>query len=825
MAASIADVFFKAILDDTGLEVDAKKSGDRAGKALAGGLQDAIKKGLFATFSAGAAIATKGLLELQQVQADFQAETGATADEAERAGKAINQMAGRNLQPMKEIGRALTKVHTDLGLTGDEAEKTTELFLKFGRATKQDAAEAVVAFDDILDNWGLTAADAQTIMDKLIVSHQKYGGEIQRNEDTLAKLAPALRAANFEIDDGIALLGLFGSKGLDADQATAAFAKALTKVKSPAELQHLIDDIAATVDPFQRAEKAAKLFGARAGAKLANALAGANLDSYKIDMNDAAGATERAADAMDSTFSAKVQLAIKGVTAKITEFGAAFGPALTGLASLASLGAALGLDKVVSKAFGALATSAPVQKAAAAAGFAAGQVYSGAFSLGLTVGLPALAATFLQSAHEEINKQVTGSPGGLLQLPPPEQAKPFWELWGQSAGQSIADGTSEGLKSGLARTLQTATDAAKPAATEQAHAFGLYFGTSTVQGMKDGFSAQVGTLITSLQEGGGADLKTVSAAIAKILPDAVFANREEVRHQAVLSMVDYAAGLRDKRAQVQAAIEQLNTDIDNTLSKTAEIAQLKAQLAGSNISTGLKSKDPVVKAQAQGTAQIIVDRLEELGVSAGTLGGKAGRNYASALADTKPIVQGGASTAASGQDKAFLYYKQNAEKWGHKTGAAYAAGLESTYGLVHSAATFMASGALVSKASSPPPDPENPLHHIDKWGYNTAKAWVDGFRKAASGARDAALGVVGAAAGGLAMQPAFTLGSAVSLPSNRMPGLLGITGARAAGGNTYIQENHVQLQGLQRARDPFEYASAMERFQRTGVLEWPEPEK
>ena len=70
-------------------------------------------------------------------------------------------------------------------------------------------------------------------------------------------VAPAMRAANMSIDDGIALLNVFGAKGLDAGQASAAFAKALTKVKSPKELQDLITDISNTKDPFERAAKAA----------------------------------------------------------------------------------------------------------------------------------------------------------------------------------------------------------------------------------------------------------------------------------------------------------------------------------------------------------------------------------------------------------------------------------------------------------------------------------------------------------------------------------------------------------------------------------------
>jgi hypothetical protein len=52
-------------------------------------------------------------------------------------------------------------------------------------------------------------------------------------------------------------------------------------VKSPEELQRLIDDISNTADPFLRAQKAADLFGQKAGPKLANALAGKTLKDFR----------------------------------------------------------------------------------------------------------------------------------------------------------------------------------------------------------------------------------------------------------------------------------------------------------------------------------------------------------------------------------------------------------------------------------------------------------------------------------------------------------------------------------------------------------------
>jgi phage-related minor tail protein len=335
---------------------------------------------------------------LDTATASFAAEVGATAEEAESAQRSIGALYKTNLASFDEIGTTLSALRTQMGLTQDEAEATAQSMLDFALATGQDGASAVSAFDDILDSWGLTAADAAGLMDQLIVSHQKFGGSVDANQATLAALAPAMKAANMNIDDGISLLNLFGAKGLDANTASAAFAKALTKVKSPKELQDLIADISATEDPFIRSQKAADLFGARAGAKLANALAGANLDDYAVSITDAAGATQAAADTIESSATNQIQLALKGIGGTLAEVGQNFGPFIMGFSMLlptltpiiTSLGAALG---------GLLAAAIPV-----------GMALLPVIIIGAIV-----AAIAVLVLNEDIRNAVFGFIGGVLE--------------------------------------------------------------------------------------------------------------------------------------------------------------------------------------------------------------------------------------------------------------------------------------------------------------------------------------------------------------------------------------------------------------------------
>jgi hypothetical protein len=354
-----------------------KKAGGLFGTAVTGGLK---VLGVGASLAFG--IATKGALELEDQVAAFRAETGASAAEAERAGKAINGMSSRNIQPMKEIGQALINVHTQMGLTGDEAERTTQDFLTFGRATRQDASTAVSAFDNILDAWGLTAKDANGIMDQLVKSHQRFGGSVTENQAALTAIAPALKAMNLTVDDGVGLLNLFASSGLDASTAQRALNTAVQNMPPGENFKTVVTRLAGIADPAQRATEAVKIFGARAGVGLANAIKPGmvGLDSFIITAVQAAGASRTAADAMDSSFGAQAQLMFKRFGSALTDLGTKFGPLLSGLAGVASLAGTLGIDKLartLGPAFiGAFKELGAKSAAAVASGFDA--VVSGA---------------------------------------------------------------------------------------------------------------------------------------------------------------------------------------------------------------------------------------------------------------------------------------------------------------------------------------------------------------------------------------------------------------------------------------------------------------
>ncbi|MEK6720532.1 MAG: phage tail tape measure protein [Chloroflexota bacterium] len=425
--ASIADLFFQFRGDDSQLQVDASKAGDKAGQTLGQRLSAGAKVGLVGLGAGAGAlfgIASKGGAQLTEAVAAYRAETGATAEEAEIAQASIGKLYRNNVAGFEALGAVLAAVKTNLGLTGAEGEKAAQRILDFAKVTGQDAVVATGQLDDIMDSLNLNYEQGSAVLDQLVASQQKFGGSVDGNAAALAALAPALNAANLSVDDGIGLLNLFAASGIDAADAPAALTKALTKVESPAELQMLIDDINATQDPFERAEKAAELFGKKAGAKLANALDGVDFQTFVIGATEAGGAIDEASRVIDEAPLNRLKLALKGVAGPLADVGTKFGPLVLGFTQLGggklitgvttSLGALAG--KLIPKLLMQIGLMAP---AAAIGGTATGATIAGAMPIGMAL-LPALliaalvAAIAFLIANPEITAKIAAFAGDLI---------------------------------------------------------------------------------------------------------------------------------------------------------------------------------------------------------------------------------------------------------------------------------------------------------------------------------------------------------------------------------------------------------------------------
>lgn len=263
-------------------------------KTLLGGVLG-LSGGLTAMGAAG----IKSALDLQNSMKNFQAQTGMSTNEVNKVKEAVKNMyvaTGRSYQDLTSMA---TKMHNELGMGAGDITKYQKGWVNFAKVTNQSDDEVVDGIAGIKNAWHLSDSQIQPILDKLILSNQKYGLSVDESEQSLRTLAPAFSAVGMNVNQAISYLDLFKKAGLDSSNATSAFRIALTKVKSPEELQTIITKMEQTSDNSARAKLGIEYFG-KSGIQMAAALkpGSTSLADIQKALNGAAGASDKAAKAL-----------------------------------------------------------------------------------------------------------------------------------------------------------------------------------------------------------------------------------------------------------------------------------------------------------------------------------------------------------------------------------------------------------------------------------------------------------------------------------------------------------------------------------------------
>jgi hypothetical protein len=328
-----------------GLDVSGVESGAAQAKKATAGI-GSTSKAIFTGVAVGAGVAfatmTKGAVEMERAQGDFQAATGRSREEAVAFSRDMNGLVG-NANTVGLSFDQLTKTGTAVAdqfqLVGEEGTKLTNGILGYAKVVKADGVTATHELEDALAAYGLGAEHAIPLTDQLIASHQRFGTDAgPRSLTILREMAPALQAANADLDDGVALLNLFETAGFDAGQAQRGLNKAVQELKPGETLDDLIAKVTAVEDPTERAQLAMELFGTRSGVGLANALRPGitGLDEFKVTAEDAAGAGQKASEDMMTTGD-RIRAAGEKLLAGARDIGSQFGPALMGLSTMGTL--------------------------------------------------------------------------------------------------------------------------------------------------------------------------------------------------------------------------------------------------------------------------------------------------------------------------------------------------------------------------------------------------------------------------------------------------------------------------------------------------------
>jgi hypothetical protein len=591
-------------------ESKAKSSGERIANLFT---PSKVFAALATAAGAAFGMALTGANQLDAATKRLVADAGLTGKAADDASHSLAGMYKNNLQGFDAIGAAMAKVHNDMGLVGQAADDETQRFLTFQKATGQ-ASDAVTEFDRIQDAWNLSSADTQSLMDKLIVSHQKFGGSVADSEAALASMAPAMQAANMSIDDGIALLNLFETAGIDASKAPAALARAVKDLKPGQDLNDLIAQLGAIEDPTVRGQKAMEIFGARSGIGLAQAIKPGmtSLADLTASLGETAGASDRAAEASLS-WGDRATLAFHQVGGALAEFGTQFGPLLmlasvVGPKMLAGIAAGLGGAGalLVSKVVGPLLGAAGVQSWMTT-GTAIGTTIGAAIGPAMAIAAAAAVVLVWASINDQLNQQAN----------------------------AIATQTTEWVKTATVEQMQAQRDTIAKAIGDIAN---LPFGTTlygdqlkSLERQFDAVNAEIKAKSDAASSafragergyvaaaaGDLAAAKPVIQAAATTAFSGIPAAIAGLTASTRLAIADHlaaAAGeIRNRRSGIDAAIDQLNADVKKgPLTQTTELERLLKARSSKTLTDSLHSPDRQIKADAKALATSLDSAIADL---------------------------------------------------------------------------------------------------------------------------------------------------------------------------------------------------------------------
>lgn len=269
----VADGYGNEVEDATGKQDDFVNSAIKM-KALeqaAEFLQKASDK--FKEFADAAVGAAK---DLDVGYDTIATKTGATGDQLEELNGIADNLFATMPATMEDVGKSVGEVNTRLGLTGDELQDTSELFLQFARINGTDVSNSVDAVQKALSAFGLEASDTARILDVMTAAGQDSGVGMDELASAMVKNAGALTELGLSAEESIMFIGRLEKSGVDSETALSGMSRALknaTKQGIPLDkaLADLEDTIVNGTGSMDGLSASYDLFG-KSGDKIYNAL-------------------------------------------------------------------------------------------------------------------------------------------------------------------------------------------------------------------------------------------------------------------------------------------------------------------------------------------------------------------------------------------------------------------------------------------------------------------------------------------------------------------------------------------------------------------------
>ena len=221
--------------------------------------------------------------------------TGATGAELEKMQGIVQDLATMMPVDFQTAGTAVGELNTRFGVTGKQLEDLSEDYIKFAKVNSTDLNTAIDETQKALSAFGLSAADAPALLDRLTKAGQESGASVDTLTSGLIQNATAFQELGLNMDQSVTLMSQMEKSGANSETVMQGLRKALKNAAADGipldqalqDLQNTIQNGTGSMDGLTAAYD---LFG-KSGDQIYGAIQNGTLDFTKLGeaASDASG--------------------------------------------------------------------------------------------------------------------------------------------------------------------------------------------------------------------------------------------------------------------------------------------------------------------------------------------------------------------------------------------------------------------------------------------------------------------------------------------------------------------------------------------------------
>jgi TP901 family phage tail tape measure protein len=272
--------------------------------------------------------AVAAALKIDDAMDQIRASTGAMGADMKQLGDDLRAVVGTVPNDIEQVADAISGLNQRLGLAGEPLQAMATQMLNLAEITKTDVGPLIESTTRVFASFGIAAEDQAGSLDVMFRATQQSGIGIQKLSDLVVQFGPSMRALGLSFNDTVAYIAAFERSGVNTEKAMMGMNTALkTFAKAGvadvgAALQGVIQHIKDTATQSEATAAAIKVFGAKAGPELADAIRSGRMEigEFLTKIREGPDTINKAAEA-NRGFAEQVKIMRERVTEALEPIG------------------------------------------------------------------------------------------------------------------------------------------------------------------------------------------------------------------------------------------------------------------------------------------------------------------------------------------------------------------------------------------------------------------------------------------------------------------------------------------------------------------------